>query len=150
MFFYLTRNAKRLQSKQVLTVWCKKWRITMKDELSEIRQIMSELEVLNDDYSDYTLPEKLEEKLLKVQDNLLQTWAAKPANLEEILDFHYRQARTLMSLLSPFNLDKSNPKSYVKGEDGFRDAVNVVLMEGLLSVIRLVMYIRDCENPGLI
>lgn len=121
----------------------------MKDELSEIRQIMSELEVLNDDYSDYALPEQLEKKLLKIQDNLLQTWAAKSANLQEILDFHYTQARILMSLLSPFDLDKANPKFYVKGEVGFREAVNVALMDGLLSVNRLIMYIRDCENPDL-
>lgn len=121
----------------------------MKDELAEIREIMSELEAVNDDYCDDTLPEELEKKLLEIQANLLQTWAAKSANLEEILDFHYTEARILMSILSPFNLDKNNPKSYVKGEDGFREAVNIVLMDGLLNVIRLIMYIRDCENTGL-
>lgn len=123
----------------------------MRNQLLKIREIIDRLEVLNDDDddSDYTLPEKLNEGFLKIQATLLRIWAAKPHNLEEILDFNFQQASILMSRMSTYTVDKGEIKGLVKGGIGFRYAVNTVILDGLLGVISLIMYFRDGNNPRL-
>lgn len=121
----------------------------MKNQLSEIEEIIAELEILNDGDSDYLLPEKLEKEFLKIQATLVQIWAAKPINLEEILNFNFRQASILMSRMSIYTVYRGEIKGLVKGEIGFRRAVNTAISDGLLGVINLIMYFRDGNNRGL-
>lgn len=113
----------------------------MKNELSKIREIIAELEVLNDDDSDYALPEKLNEEFQKILATLLQIWAAKPQKLDEILDFNFQQASILMSRMSTYTVDKGRLASDIP--------FTTVILDGLLGLISLIMYFRHGNDRGL-
>lgn len=121
----------------------------MKNQLSAIQEIISELAVENasDLYS--TLPEVLKMEFLKIQASLLQIWATRPTNLEDILDFNYYQAGMLMSKMSTYTVDRGEINGYVKGVPAFRYTVTTAVLDGLLGVINLIMYLRDGNNRGL-
>lgn len=121
----------------------------MNNELSKIKEIVNELAVLNDSDSDNTLPDKLKKEFREIHATLLKTWAAKPVNLEEILDFNFQETEILMARMSTYTVHKGDIRGLVKGEIGFRHAVTPLILNGLLGIISLIMYFRDGNDRGI-
>lgn len=121
----------------------------MENQLLKIREIIKELIALDDAYDYYSLPAKVEVEFETIRENLLQIWADKPANLDQILDLNFQETLRLMAEMSAQDVNHGDVKELPKGAIGFRREINTCIFNGLLQVFSQIQQLKTGDELSL-